>query len=245
MGLWSRLKHRYWFDGIGYGQDGTAGNGRRDVTEAAIHSFPLAMLEMLERYTMTVTRTSDPLALLPDHIQIDPTPGTELEDLLASAELLNRDNLAARIACLQGCAEIKTHADSLHVLALQKGLGTRDIEGDWELRALVAELELAALYVGALRLPERARKETGRKGGEAKQNKNATAKEKAKAKRAVFDFWLEREAGRWPNLRTEGQFAIEACQRSLRVLDSPDSVKKWSTAWRKDAKASRKAKASR
>lgn len=75
------------------------------------------------------------------------------------------------------------------------------------------------------------------KGGRNRHANSPVQGAKTKAK----VLWEEREAGKHPGLRTEDQFAIEACRR-WPELTSIGTVKKWSTAWRKEANARRRSR---
>ncbi|MFP7721408.1 hypothetical protein [Lysobacter sp. A3-1-A15] len=79
------------------------------------------------------------------------------------------------------------------------------------------------------------RHEEARSRGSQKHVKNPEAAAKAAAKHEAKAFWLEREQGQHPKLRTEEQFAMEVIRR-WPVLTSIGNVKAWSTAWRKEAR---------
>ncbi|MGH8031304.1 MAG: hypothetical protein ACREO8_02815 [Luteimonas sp.] len=107
-------------------------------------------------------------------------------------------------------------------------------------RARNTNTRRAKMHQVALSFDERiagrkARKETAQIANRARLAKDP----KQSAKVAAHLLWQEREMGKHPVLRTEDQFAMEVCRR-WSELTSIGTVKKWSTAWRKHAKAIRR-----
>ena len=203
--------------------------------ENAVH--PAALVRVLfrgEGCAMTVTRKPDPLGLLPDHIRIDPAFGAELEDIAAFIELVNRNTLGSRINRLRRHAQFNTYADELHALTLQKGLGTKDIEGDWELRARVAEAEVAALYFDAEYLPARTRGQTGKQGGDTKKANDSNGKQAAKA--GAFRMWKDWQTGK-AVYASGAAFARHVVEQT--VIEDPNTVQRWIRKWRADHRPNR------
>lgn len=62
---------------------------------------------------------------------------------------------------------------------------------------------------------------------------------KQAAKDEAKKLWLERRAGKHPDLRWNWQFAAE-CVRRWPVLTSPDTIKGWCTKWEKEARPENK-----
>lgn len=60
------------------------------------------------------------------------------------------------------------------------------------------------------------------------------------AKAKAYKLWLERHAGKHPNLRTNEQFAME-CMRRWPVLTSSKVITGWCTEWNKAAKKTQSA----
>ena len=185
-----------------------------------------------------VTFIEDPLGLLPDTIKVPSEINGNLkltrEDFEALAEELNRRTILSRIERLREHTQLLPNAIELHALAIKKGAGVRDIEGDWELRALVAEAELAAMYFKAERLPARARSNTAKAAAAAKLARDP----KQAVKVEVFAMWQERHAGKHPRLRTNEQFATE-CMHRWPSLASVKVICGWCTEWTRAAKSQR------
>lgn len=112
----------------------------------------------VEGARITVKRTKDPAGLLPDHIEVTANGDGHAEDneaelhavLHALAELFNRDTIRSRIDDLRRHSQLVPVADEIQAIAETKwAAGCRPLEDDWELRARVAEAEIAALYFAA------------------------------------------------------------------------------------------------
>jgi len=69
-----------------------------------------------------------------------------------------------------------------------------------------------------------------RQGAASKMSRDPVQAAKADAKK----LWLERRAGKHPDLRRNWQFAAE-CVRRWPALTSPDTIKGWCTKWEKEA----------
>lgn len=178
---------------------------------------------------MTVKRMKDPLGLLPDNLHIEPTPETMFEDISAELEQINRNTLGSRIARLRRHPQLVPYTDELRALAVEKGLGIRDVEDDWELRARVAEAELAALYFDAESLPARTRSQTSQKAAAAKVASDPKTQAKAKA----FELWRQWQAGQTLH-KSGAAFALHVVN-SL-PIESTKTVERWITKWRRATK---------
>jgi hypothetical protein len=104
---------------------------------------------------MTVNRTPDPLGLLPDHIHIESDGKNPIDEMKAIEELFNRENIMARIHRLRRHEQLAPISDELFKLATDRYGNAVPLDGDWELRAKVAEAELTAIYFDAESLPAR------------------------------------------------------------------------------------------
>ncbi len=188
--------------------------------------------------TIFYRAVEDPLGLLPDTIELtgEISGKVELtrEDFEALAKVLNKQSIMSRIQRLREHAQLVFTADELHSLAIEKGAGSRDIDDDWELRARVAEAELAAMYFHAEGLPARTRSKTAKTAAAAKLVKDP----KQTVKGEAFLLWQERHAGQHPKLRTNEQFALE-CMRRWPTLTSAKVICGWCTKWTRDAKSQR------
>lgn len=100
-------------------------------------------------------------------------------------------------------------------------------------------LEILDKKLSVLRAERNAHRKSGAKGGKAKQEKNAKALKQSQAKQLVHDFYLERDAGRHPKLRTQEQFAVAALARTNGDLESIGTIVKWCAEWNKEIKKSR------
>jgi hypothetical protein len=141
---------------------------------------------------MTLKRTPDPLGLLPDHIDIELDGKDSIGRMKAIEELINRENIMARIARLRQHDQLAPIAAELYDLAIGRYGNAIPINGDWELRAKVAEAELVAFYLMAEGLPARSRRETSEKAVNVRQAANREARDRAKS---LYENWQE-----YPNL---------------------------------------------
>ncbi|MEO6927048.1 MAG: hypothetical protein ABI129_10320 [Rhodanobacter sp.] len=178
--------------------------------------------------TIFVRLIKDPLGLLPDRFE----PTGELQNITLTqanlesiAKAINKSTLMSRIECLRLHAQLVPTADELHALALHRGAGTHNIEEDWELRAKVAEAELAAIYFKAEGLPARVRSKTGKTGVAAKLANDP----KQAAKVEAAKLWRDWQTGRMRH-KSGAAFARFICEK-YPVLESPTTVERWARKW--------------
>ncbi|WP_233842191.1 hypothetical protein [Dyella sp. 2HG41-7] len=175
---------------------------------------------------MSVKRTPDPLGLLPDHIDVEFDGADPVAEMKALEELFNRENIMARIDRLRRHTQLAPIADELQELAVTKYGNAIPLNGDWELRARVAEAELAAVYFAAEALPARSRQETSKKALNVRQADNRRARDDAKS---LYDTWLEYRG----LYRNKTEFDKEVGEK---VGVAQNTVRGWREAWQKDAK---------
>jgi hypothetical protein len=81
-------------------------------------------------------------------------------------------------------------ADAIGKLADARGMVGKKYQGDWEIRAKLAEAELAALYLEANTLPKRARQATALMGA-IKRHQNSPKQQMKSEVRVLWEEWRE------------------------------------------------------
>ena len=93
---------------------------------------------------MTVKRTSDPLGIEPDSIEIDAGEGDDAENAAAWREYLKSLTVEARIERCKRHPDLIPQVEALRQRALDMGAATRTGWMDWQFRAQYENLERAA-----------------------------------------------------------------------------------------------------
>jgi len=130
---------------------------------------------------MTVKRTSDPLGIAPDSIEVDAGEGDDVENAAAWQEFLNSLTVEARIERCKRHSDLVPQAEALRQRALDMGAATRTGWMDWQFRAQYENLERAAAELDIAEIRPLAERGKGHKGGSASGGKASAEKRRERA----------------------------------------------------------------
>jgi hypothetical protein len=134
-------------------------------------------LEGRKGVRMTVKRTSDPLGVAPDSIEVDDGEGDDVENAAAWREFLKSLTVEARIERCKRHSDLIPQAEALRQRALDMGAATGTGWMDWQFRAQYENLERAAAERDNAEIRPLAERGNGHKVGSASGGK-ASAKQR-------------------------------------------------------------------